>query len=142
MTIGEVCAVKIIGIGTDMISITRITKSLSKPTDTFKKRVFTPFEIDYCESKKAVSFGSYAKRWAAKEACAKALGAGIAEGVSWQDIEVRNDDLGAPYLKLSGGALKRLESLLPEGTVPDIHVSLCDDTPWAQATVLICANRQ
>lgn len=136
---GEVCAVKIIGIGTDMISIARIAKSLSKPTDTFKKRIYTEHEIVYCDAKKAVSNGSYAKRWAAKEACAKALGTGIAHGVSWHDIEVQNDDKGSPFLVLTGGALTRLNSLLPAGTSADIHLSLCDDEPWAQATVLISA---
>ena len=141
MSKGNVCAVKIIGIGTDMISIDRIEKSLSKPTDTFKKRIFTPHEIAYCEARKAVAFGSFAKRFAAKEACAKALGTGFAKGVSWHDIEVHNDDMGAPYLKLSGAALARLNSLLPDGTEADIHLSLCDDAPWAQATVLLSAYR-
>ena len=139
MTSGGACAVKIIGIGTDMISIDRIEKSFSKPTDTFKKRIFTPHEIAYCEARNAVAMGSFAKRFAAKEACAKALGTGIAGGVSWHDIEVRNDDKGAPYLVLSGGALERLNSLLPTGTTADIHLSLCDDNPWAQATVLVSA---
>lgn len=142
MMSGEVCAVKILGIGTDMISIDRIKKSLSKATDTFKNRIFTPHEIAYCDAKKAVSFGSYAKRWAAKEACAKALGTGIAEGVSWHDIEVHNDDKGLPFIVLTGGALKRLNTILPTGTDADIHLSLCDDDPWAQATVLISAYRQ
>ena len=141
MTAGEVCAVKIIGIGTDMISIDRIEKSVSKPSGTFKKRIFTPHEIAYCEGRKAVAMGSFAKRFAAKEACAKALGTGFADGVSWQDIEIHNDDKGAPYLVLSGGALERLNSLLPAGTSADIHLSLCDDAPWAQATVLISAYR-
>ncbi len=141
MTESETCAVKIIGIGTDMISIERIAKSLSKPTDTFKKRIFTPHEIAYCEGRKSVANGSFAKRFAAKEACAKALGTGIAEGISWQDIEIHNDDKGAPFLVLSGAALKHLNSLLPKGTAADIHLSLCDDAPWAQATVLISAYR-
>jgi holo-[acyl-carrier protein] synthase len=141
MTLGEVCAVKIIGIGTDMISIDRIKKSLSKSADTFKNKIYTPHEIAYCDAKKAVSVGSYAKRWAAKEACAKALGTGIAHGVTWHDIEVQNDEKGAPVLVLSGGALERLNNLLPSGTTADIHLSLCDDDPWAQATVLISAYR-
>lgn len=141
MTSGEVCAVKIIGIGTDMISIDRIKNSLSKPTDTFKNKIFTPSEIAYCDGRKAVANGSYAKRFAAKEACAKALGTGFADGVSWQDIEVKNDDKGAPSLVLSGGALERLNSLLPTGCEADIHLSLCDDAPWAQATVLISAYK-
>ena len=138
---GETCAVKIIGIGTDMISIERIAKSLSKPTDTFKKRIFTAHEIAYCEGRKAVSMGSFAKRFAAKEACAKALGTGFSDGVSWHDIEVHNDEKGSPYIELTGGALERLNTLLPKNTQADIHVSLCDDQPWAQATVLISAYR-
>ena len=129
----------ILGIGIDMVDMRRIGKSLP----SLKKRIFTDAERKKAEGRrkadKNVTIATYAKHFAAKEACAKALGTGI-KGMSWREIEVTNDKLGAPAMRLSGGALKRLTSLTPRGMKPMIHVSLSDEYPYALAQVIISAE--
>lgn len=118
--------------------ISRIERSIDRFGARFLARVFTEAERAHAERLSGVArMGSYAKRWAAKEACVKALGTGVAEGVQLQDIGVLNDDKGAPRLVLSGGARAVLERLTPEGCRADVLVSLTDDPPFALAQVLI-----
>ncbi|EJF90630.1 holo-ACP synthase [Bartonella tamiae] len=129
----------IIGIGNDMVDIRRIEKTLTRHGHRFTERVFTQKERDVLEKRKQRA-ASYAKRFAAKEACAKALGTGIARGVWWKDIGVVNLVSGKPTLALTGSAQKLLEKLMPEGYKPFIHLTITDDFPWAQAFVLIEAR--
>jgi holo-[acyl-carrier protein] synthase len=127
----------IIGIGSDLSDIRRIQKSLDRFGDRFTARVFTETERARSEAKPDRA-ASYAKRFAAKEACAKALGTGVPRrGVHWADMGVVNQRSGKPTMALSGGAAERLASLIPEGMAPVIHVSLTDDHPYAQAFVII-----
>ena len=126
----------IIGMGTDIIDITRIEKVINKFGDRFKNRVFTQREILKCEARK-LSVNSYAKRYAAKEACSKALGTGFRNGVYWRDIEVINNKSGKPELFLHNGANLMLEKLLPQNTSSKIDLSITDEYPYAQATVII-----
>ncbi|MFQ3361351.1 MAG: holo-ACP synthase [Alphaproteobacteria bacterium] len=128
----------ILGIGTDLIDIRRIESTLSKFGDRFINRIFTANERIKCETK-LLSVESYSKRYAAKEACAKALGTGFRKGVYWSDIEVANDNSGKPTLNLTGGAAVRLENITPNGMYPSMHISLTDEYPYAQATVVIYA---
>ena len=128
----------VIGLGNDMIDITRIEATLARWGRRFIERVFTATEIEKSERRKNRA-ASFAKRFAAKEACAKALGTGIRAGVHWRHIGVVNLPSGKPTLALSGGAKKRLEALTPKGMVAKIEVTLSDDHPWAQAIVLITA---
>lgn len=129
---------KIIGLGNDLTDIRRIEKSMNRFNSRFIKRVFTDGEIAYAVSK-GNKASNFAKRFAAKEACAKALGTGFAEGVFWKDMEVINDDLGKPTLSLSGGALKRLNVLTPGGMDAQIDLSITDEYPMAQAIVILTA---
>jgi holo-[acyl-carrier protein] synthase len=129
---------KIIGLGNDLTDIRRIEKSINRFEGRFMKRVFTDGEITYAKSK-GNKASNFAKRFAAKEACSKALGTGFAEGVYWKDMEVVNDSLGKPCLKLSGGALERLKSLTPSGMEAQIDLSLTDEYPLAQAIVILTA---
>ncbi|MCC3860660.1 holo-ACP synthase [Pseudemcibacter aquimaris] len=129
---------KIIGLGNDLTDIRRIEKSLNRFDGRFMKRVFTDGEIEYCQSK-GNHASNFAKRFAAKEACSKALGTGFAKGVYWKDMEVINDDLGKPILKLTGGARDRLKELTPDGLEAQIDLSLTDEPPLAQAIVIITA---
>ena len=126
----------IIGIGSDIIDIRRIERSVERFGERFLNRVFTPGERAKAESRRR-RVDTYAKRFAAKEACSKALGTGIYRGVTWQQMEVINLKGGKPTLKLSGAAAERLESLTPTGFLPHIHITLTDDHPWAQAFVVI-----
>jgi holo-[acyl-carrier protein] synthase len=127
----------IIGIGSDLSDIRRIQKSLDRFGERFTNRVFTETERARSEAKPDRA-ASYAKRFAAKEACAKALGTGVPRrGVHWADMGVVNQRSGKPTMALSGGAAERLASLIPEGMAPVIHVSLTDDHPYAQAFVII-----
>jgi len=127
----------IIGIGSDLSDIRRIQKSLDRFGDRFTARVFTETERARSEAKPDRA-ASYAKRFAAKEACAKALGTGVPRrGVHWADMGVVNQRSGKPTMALSGGAAERLASLIPPGMAPVIHVSLTDDHPYAQAFVII-----
>lgn len=128
----------VIGLGSDMIHIVRIEHTLSRWGDRFVHRVFTQSEIQKSSARKNKA-ASFAKRFAAKEACAKALGTGIRGGVHWRDIGVVNLPSGKPTLLLTGGAKDRLAQLTPEGMVAHINVTLSDDHPWAQAIVLITA---
>ena len=126
----------IIGIGTDIIDITRIERVINRFGDRFKNRVFTKKEILKCEARK-LSANSYAKRYAAKEACSKALGTGFRKSVYWRDIEVINNKSGKPELFLHNGARFMFERLLPQNTSGQIDLSITDEYPYAQATVII-----
>jgi holo-[acyl-carrier protein] synthase len=126
----------IIGIGSDIIDIRRIERSVERFGQRFLKRVFTEGERAKAESRRR-RIDTYAKRFAAKEACAKALGTGIYRGVTWQQMEVVNLKGGKPTLRLSGAAAARLAELTPSTLTPHIHVTLTDDHPWAQAFVVI-----
>ncbi|MBY5461643.1 holo-ACP synthase [Rhizobium beringeri] len=126
----------IIGIGSDLIDIRRIEKSIERFGERFTHRCFT--EIERVRSdRRANRAESYAKRFAAKEACSKALGTGIAQGVFWKDMGVVNLPSGKPTMVLSGAAALILESLLPAGHRPAIHLTITDDYPLAQAFVII-----
>ncbi|MDX1922517.1 MAG: holo-ACP synthase [Alphaproteobacteria bacterium] len=131
----------IIGIGNDICDITRIEKTYAKYGERFLKRIYTPIE-----QKKALQRSSapptLAKRFAAKEACAKALGTGMSAGVFWKDMGVVNDPNGKPTLVLTGGALKRLEAMTPKGYSASIHLTLTDEYPNAQAFVIIEAIKK
>jgi holo-[acyl-carrier protein] synthase len=129
----------IIGIGSDLIDIRRIEKSLERFGDRFLDRIFTETERLKSDGR-AQRAASYAKRFAAKEACSKALGTGLRRGVFWRDMGVVNLPGGKPSLKLTGGALKRLESITPSGHVAQIDLTITDDFPLAQAFVIISAN--
>ncbi|MCK0150319.1 holo-ACP synthase [Marivita sp. S6314] len=129
----------IIGIGTDLANIDRIAGTLDRFGDRFRNRVFTETEQRKAEHRRDVA-GTYAKRWAAKEACSKALGTGLRMGIAWKDMSVRNLHTGQPVMEVTGWARKRLEDLTPPGHEAIIHVTLTDDHPWAQATVLIEAR--
>ena len=130
----------ILGIGTDLANIDRIAGTLERFGDRFRHRVFTPTEIAKAE-RRADTVGTYAKRWAAKEACSKALGTGLRMGISWRDMAVSNLRSGQPVMYLTGWAAERLAQMTPEGHEAVVHVTLTDDHPWAQAFVVIEARR-
>lgn len=129
----------IVGIGNDIIDIRRIEKTLERYGARFIERIFTDIEQQRSERRHQRA-ASYAKRFAAKEACAKALGTGIAQGVFWRDMGVVNLDSGRPTMALTGGAAAHLEQLVPAGFSPVIHVTITDDYPTAQALVIISAQ--
>jgi holo-[acyl-carrier protein] synthase len=126
----------ILGIGTDLANIDRIQGTLDRFGERFVTRVFTPAERRKAERRKDVA-GTYAKRWAAKEACSKALGTGLRMGISWKDMGVTNLPTGQPVMHLTGWAAERLAAMTPPGHSATVHVSLTDDHPWAQAFVVI-----
>jgi holo-[acyl-carrier protein] synthase len=126
----------ILGIGTDLANIERIQTTLDRFGDRFRNRVFTEAEQAKAERRRDVA-GTYAKRWAAKEACSKALGTGLRMGISWKDMAVTNLQTGQPQMTLTGWAAERLTSMTPKGHKAVIHVTLTDDHPWAQAFVVI-----
>jgi holo-[acyl-carrier protein] synthase len=126
----------ILGIGSDLADIRRIQASLDRFGDRFTHRVFTDLERTRSE-RKADRAGSYARRFAAKEACAKALGTGLSHGVFWRDMGVTNLPTGQPTFALTGGAAARLSAMTPAGWVAKLHLSLTDDHPYAQAFVVI-----
>src|SRR5438105_15259291 len=128
----------IIGLGSDLIDIRRIDKTIEQHGERFLNRIFTAVERAKSD-KRAARAASYAKRFAAKEACAKALGTGLRHGVFWRDMGVVNLPGGRPTLQLTGGALARLNALLPPGTAARIDLSLTDEPPLAQAIVIISA---
>jgi holo-[acyl-carrier protein] synthase len=128
----------IIGIGSDMIDIRRIEQALGRYGDRFIERIFTETERRKSE-KRAARAASYAKRFAAKEACAKALGTGLRHGVFWRDMGVVNLASGQPTMNLTGGAAERLQSLIPDGYEAQIHLTITDDFPIAHAFVMISA---
>jgi holo-[acyl-carrier protein] synthase len=129
----------IIGIGTDMVDIRRIEKTIERHGERFLNRVFTEAERARAE-RKANRIDTYAKRFAAKEACAKALGTGFRRGVFFRDLGVANLPSGKPTLRLTGGALKRLEAITPAGYRTQIDLALTDEWPIAQAMVVISAE--
>lgn len=126
----------IVGLGSDLCDIRRIEKSLARFGDRFTQRVYTEGERRKCDAR-AARAPSYARRFAAKEACAKALGTGLSQGVFWRDMEVVNLPGGKPTLRLTGGARARLDAITPPGCEALIHVTLTDEPPIAQAFVII-----
>ncbi len=128
----------ILGIGNDIIDIRRIEESIARWGDRFLLRVFTDIERAKSD-RRANRAASYAKRFAAKEACSKALGTGLRAGVFWRDMGVVNLPSGKPTLKLTGGALIRLQAITPPGASPQIDLTITDDFPQAQAIVIISA---
>ena len=126
----------IIGIGSDLIDIRRIERSLERYGERFIVRLFTDVERARSERRRARA-ASYAKRFAAKEACAKALGTGMSRGVFWRDMGVVNLPGGKPTMHLTNGAAKRLLEMLPQGHISAIHLTITDDFPLAQAFVVI-----
>jgi len=128
----------IFGIGTDIVNIKRMEKSLRRNGDAFKKRIFSKNEIIYCERKKN-PFTFYAKRFAAKEALSKALGTGIRKDIKFKNIEIHNDSYGKPSIRLKGTVDDYLKKKIKRKKY-NIYLSLSDDNPWAQATVIISYN--
>lgn len=126
----------IIGLGSDLIDIRRVEKSLARFGERFTQRIFTEIEQAKSDRRKERA-ASYAKRFAAKEACAKALGTGLARGVFWRDMGVVNLPGGKPTMNLTNGAAKRLEAITPPGCGAVIHLTITDDFPLAQAFVII-----
>ena len=132
----------IIGIGNDLCNIERIQGSLDKFGERFEQRCFTTGEIEKAR-KRMRTAETYAKRFAAKEACAKALGTGVPRrGVHWKHMEVMNLPSGKPTLKLTDGAARRLEEITPDGHTASVHLTMTDDHPWAEAQVIIEAHPQ
>ncbi|MFA7276827.1 MAG: holo-ACP synthase [Pseudobdellovibrionaceae bacterium] len=129
----------IIGMGSDLIDIRRIEATLARFGARFIQRCFAPEEIERAERRRAAGLhiATYAKRFAAKEACSKALGTGFSGGVYMRDICVVNDALGKPFLRLSGGAQVALQKLVPSGTEACLHLTLTDEPPLALAQVII-----
>ena len=126
---------KIFGIGTDIVNIKRMERTLKSKNSNFKKRIFSKNEIIYCEKRKNPS-SFYAKRFAAKEALSKALGTGIRKGINFRDIEILNDSFGKPFIKLKGSTSIFLKRKIKNKKY-SIYLSLSDDAPWAQATVIV-----
>ena len=131
----------IIGIGSDLCNIERIEKSLERFGDRFLERVFTEVEKAKARSRPHTIAGTLAKRFAAKEAFSKAVGTGFKRGVFMKDIGVANMPSGAPTLQLSGGARARLDALTPPGHAIDVHLTMTDDHPWAQAFVILTLRK-
>ncbi|MBK9587383.1 MAG: holo-ACP synthase [Sphingomonadales bacterium] len=127
----------IIGLGSDLCNIDRIQNSLDRFGERFETRVFTEIERAKAARRPFTKAGTYAKRFAAKEAFSKAVGTGFKAGVFMKDIGVVNASSGAPTLALTGGARARLDAIIPEGHSARIHLTLTDDHPWAQAFVII-----
>ncbi|QLC25253.1 holo-ACP synthase [Parasphingopyxis algicola] len=129
----------IIGIGSDLCNIERIQNSLDRFGERFEQRVFTEIERTKARRRPFTIAGTYAKRFAAKEAFSKAVGTGFRQGVFMRDIGVVNARSGAPTLALAGGAKKRLDALTPPGHRLEVHLTMTDDHPWAQAFVILYA---
>lgn len=130
----------IIGIGSDVIDIRRIERTLDRFGEKFTSRVFTDVERRKSD-RRLERAASYAKRFAAKEACSKALGTGFAQGVYWRDLGVVNEPSGKPTMVLSGQARRHLEQLVPDGHRPVVHLTITDEYPYAHAHVVIYAIR-
>jgi holo-[acyl-carrier protein] synthase len=128
----------ILGIGSDLIDIRRIENTIARHGERFINRIFTATEQAKAE-RRANRIDTYAKRFAAKEACSKALGTGFRRGVFWRDMGVVNLPSGRPTMQLTGGALERLQAITPEGHTAQIDVTLTDEGPLAQALVVISA---
>ena len=131
----------IVGIGSDLCNIERIQRSLDRWGDKFLSRVFTEVERAKAASRPHTIAGTLAKRFAAKEAFAKAVGTGFRRGVFMKDIGVVNAPSGAPTIVATGGAAARLDALAPAGHALDIHLTMTDDHPWAQAFVILTARK-
>ena len=130
----------ILGIGNDIVDIRRIEQTLERFGDRFTNRIFT--EIERAKSdRRHQRAASYAKRFAAKEACSKALGTGFRRGVFWRDLGVVNEPSGRPTLNITGNAADHLASMTPDGHVAVVHLTITDDHPYAQAVVIISAER-
>lgn len=130
----------ILGIGSDLANIERIEATIARFGDRFLTRVFTDREQRKAQSRPRAIAATYAKRWAAKEACSKALGTGLRMGISWKDMAVTNLSSGQPVMHVTGWAAERLAAMTPAGHQAVIHVTLTDDHPWAQAFVVIEAR--
>jgi holo-[acyl-carrier protein] synthase len=128
----------IIGIGSDLVDIRRLEKAIERFGDRFLDRIFTTVERRKCDAR-ANRAASYARRFAAKEACSKALGTGFRDGVFWRDLGVINLPSGRPGMQLTGGALRRLTDITPAGMTARLDLSLSDEPPMAQAIVVISA---
>jgi holo-[acyl-carrier protein] synthase len=128
----------ILGIGSDLCDVRRIERVIARHGDRFLLRIFTPVERAKAE-RRATRIATYAKRFAAKEACAKALGTGFRNGVFWRDMGVINLASGRPTMQLTGGALARLKAITPPGMAARIDVTITDEGPMAQALVVISA---
>jgi holo-[acyl-carrier protein] synthase len=129
----------ILGVGSDLVDIRRIEKAIERFGDRFLDRIFTETERGRCDRRGLTRTASYARRFAAKEAAAKALGTGFRRGVFWRDLGVINLPSGQPGMRLSGGALRRLDDITPCGMVARLDLSLTDEPPLAQAVVIISA---
>ena len=129
----------ILGIGTDLCNIERIEGTLLRFGDRFRDRVFTEVELRKARSRQGEA-ATLAKRWAAKEACSKALGTGLRMGIAWRDMAVSNLPTGQPVMRVTGWAAERLREMTPPGHEAILHVTLTDDHPWAQAFVVIEAR--
>jgi holo-[acyl-carrier protein] synthase len=129
----------ILGIGNDMVDIRRIEETLNRFGVRFTDRIFTEIEKKKSD-KRAQRAASYAKRFAAKEACSKALGTGFRRGVFWRDMGVVNEMSGRPTMVLTGGAKAQLDQMIPSGMTAKVHLTITDDHPYAQAVVIIEAN--
>src|SRR5947209_11165654 len=128
----------ILGVGSDLIDIRRIEQVIERFGDRFLDRIFTDAERQKCD-RRANRAASYARRFAAKEACSKALGTGFRHGVFWRDLGIVNLPSGQPWMRLTGGALRRLEEITPPGMAARLDVTLTDEPPIAQAVVIITA---
>ena len=128
----------ILGLGSDLIDIRRIERTIERFGDRFLDRIFTPSERQKSDNRLERA-ASYAKRYAAKEACSKALGTGFRRGVFWRDIGVENLRSGKPSLRLTGGAAARLQEITPSGLIAQIDLTMTDEPPMAQAMVIISA---
>lgn len=133
---------RVLGLGSDLCNISRIESSIERFGARFIDRIFTDIEQAKADKRVMTRAATYAKRFAAKEACAKALGTGIRRGVFFKDMGVVNLASGAPTLHLTGGAATRLAQMTPAGHKAAIHLTITDDHPWAQAIVLITAEPQ
>jgi holo-[acyl-carrier protein] synthase len=129
----------ILGLGSDLIDITRVARSIARFGDRFINRCFTDVEKARAARRPLIADASYAKRFAAKEACAKALGTGMRAGVFWRDMGVVNLPGGRPTMVLTGGALERLKAITPPGMTARIDLTITDEPPLAQAMVIISA---
>jgi len=128
----------ILGLGSDLIDIRRIERAIERFGERFLDRIFTEAERRKCD-RRADRAASYARRFAAKEACSKALGTGFRRGVFWRDLGVVNLPSGRPTMRLTGGALRRLDEITPAGMIPRLDITLTDEPPFAQAVVIITA---
>ena len=129
----------ILGLGNDVIDIRRIEKTLARHGERFTARIFTPLEQAKSD-RRAARAASYAKRFASKEACSKALGTGFRKGVFWRDLGVVNEPSGRPAMVLTGGAKDHLAAMTPDGYRARIHLTITDDFPYAHAVVIISAE--